>query len=150
LTKHDSVIFRDNDFEIFIKPLPNEVGYFEFEMNALNTGWDLYLTKPYREGGKADNSWEIEGLKTAVTVQGTLNKSDDTDTSWTVEVAYPWKGFLSRQQVPQPKVGTEWRIDFSRVEWLKKPEENWVWSPQGVINMHVPDRWGYLEFHGKK
>jgi hypothetical protein len=52
--------------------------------------------------------------------------------------------------VPQPKIGTEWRIDFSRVEWLKKPEENWVWSPQGVINMHVPDRWGYLEFKGKK
>jgi hypothetical protein len=26
------------------------------------------------------------------------------------------------------------------------PERNWVWSPQGVINMHYPERWGYLQF----
>ena len=26
------------------------------------------------------------------------------------------------------------------------PEFNWVWSPQGVINMHVPERWGYVFF----
>jgi len=26
------------------------------------------------------------------------------------------------------------------------PEFNWVWSPIGVINMHVPNRWGYLYF----
>jgi hypothetical protein len=43
-----------------------------------------------------------------------------------------------------------WRINFSRVEW--KPgnpvEDNWVWSPQNVINMHVPARWGYLHFAG--
>jgi len=152
LTKHDSVIFRDNDFEVFVKPLASETGYFEFEMNALNTGWDLYLNKPYRDHGKADNGWDIEGLKTAVAVQGTLNKSDDTDQGWTLEIAYPWRAFDTRQTVPQPVIGTEWRINFSRVEWTagKPHEDNWVWSPQGLIDMHVPDRWGYLEFRGKK
>jgi hypothetical protein len=152
LTKRDSVIFHDNDFEVFVKPLPTEDGYFEFEMNALNTQWDLYLNKAYRQGGKADNSWDSAGLKTAVKVQGTLNKSDDKDQGWTLEIAYPWKGFDTRQPVPQPVAGTEWRINFSRVEWTtgKPHEDNWVWSQQGVINMHVPDRWGYLEFRGKK
>ena len=29
------------------------------------------------------------------------------------------------------------------------PEHNWVWSPQGVINMHYPERWGYLQFSRK-
>jgi len=24
-----------------------------------------------------------------------------------------------------------------------------VWSPQGVVNMHVPDRWGYVRFSGE-
>jgi len=148
LTKHDSVIFHDNDFEMFLKPLASEEGYFEFEMNALNTGWDLYLNKPYRYGGKADNSWEMEGLKTAVDVQGTLNNPDDKDKGWTVEIAIPWTAFASRQAVPKPVKGTEWRIDFSRVEWKagQKNEDNWVWSPQGVVNMHVPERWGYLRF----
>jgi cellulose/xylan binding protein with CBM9 domain len=148
LRQHDSVIFHDNDFEVFIKPLPQTESYYEFEMNAFNTGWDLFLNKPYNENGKADNSWDIAGLKTAVAIQGTINQPNDTDQGWTLEIAYPLNAFDSRQTVPQPKPGTVWRINFSRVEW--KPgnpkEDNWVWSPQGVINMHVPDRWGYLHF----
>ena len=71
--------------------------YYEFEMNALNTGWDLFLNKPYKQHGKADNSWEIPGLKTAVAVQGTLNHSNDNDHGWTIEIAYPWNAFNSRQ-----------------------------------------------------
>jgi hypothetical protein len=148
LTQHDSVIFRDNDFEVFVKPLPDTASYYEFEINALNTGWDLFLDKPYNRGGKADNSWNIEGLKTAVAVQGTLNQSGDTDKEWTVEIAYPLAAFQSRQVVPPPQPGTTWRINFSRVEWTpgNPREDNWVWSPQGVINMHVPEHWGYLNF----
>ena len=148
LTKHDSVIFHDNDFEVFLKPLPETSSYYEFEINALNTGWDLYLDKPYKQGGKADNSWDIAGLKTAVTVQGTLNDPSDKDKGWTVEMAYPLKAFANRQEVPMPHAGTEWRANFSRVEWKvgQAKEDNWVWSPQGVVNMHVPDRWGFLRF----
>jgi hypothetical protein len=29
---------------------------------------------------------------------------------------------------------------------VRQPEENWVWSPQDVIDMHRPERWGYLQF----
>ncbi len=148
LTEHDSVIFHDNDFEVFLKPLPSTPSYYEFEMNALNTGWDLYLDKPYKLGGKADNSWDIKGLRTAVAVEGTLNHSSDTDHGWTLEIAYPLDAFESRQHVPHPQDGSEWRINFSRVEWKagQGREDNWVWSPQGLIDMHVPEHWGYLRF----
>jgi len=148
LLQHDSVIFHDNDFEVFIKPLPATESYYEFEINALNTSWDLFLNKPYNQGGKADNSWDIAGLKTAVAVQGTLNNPSDTDQGWTLEIAWPLDAFNSRQTVPPPQPGTTWRINFSRVEWKpgQKKEDNWVWSPQGVVNMHVPERWGYLRF----
>jgi hypothetical protein len=152
LTKHDSVIFHDNDFEVFLKPPGEAPGYFEFEINALNTGWDLYLNKPYREGGKADNSWDIPGLKTAIAIQGTLNDASDKDRGWTVEMAFPWSAFASRLPVTRPQIGSEWRVNFSRVEWKagQPKEDNWVWSPQGLINMHVPERWGYLHFRGKR
>lgn len=150
LTEHDSVIFKDNDFEVFLKPLPETDSYYEYEINALNTGWDLFLPKPYSAGGKADNSWHIEGLKTAIDVQGTLNRPERKDRGWTVEIAFPLTAFASRQAVPPPAPGTTWRINFSRVQWTagKPAEDNWVWSPQGVINMHVPERWGYLHFSG--
>ena len=161
LTAHDSVIFHDNDFEVFLNPSGDGRNYFEFEINALNTSWDLFLPKPYREGGKADNSWEIPGLQTGIAIQGTLNNPGDVDRGWTVELAFPWDAFASRAPVRRPAPGEEWRVNFSRVEWRTEirdgryvkvqglKEDNWVWSPQGVVNMHVPDRWGYVRFSGE-
>jgi hypothetical protein len=154
LTQHDSPIYRqDNNFEVFLKPPPSNpvdapTGYFEFEINALNTSWDLYMNKPYNKGGKADSSWEIPSLKTAIAVHGTLNKSTGKDHGWTVEMAFPWTAFSSRLPVATPKTGDEWRLNFSRVEWKagQPKEDNWVWTPQGAINMHVPEKWGYLRF----
>ena len=160
LTEHDSVIFKDNDFEFFVKP-PAQVdgqpapGYFEFEINARNTSWDLYLNRPYNQGGKADDNWNIPGLKTAVALKGTFNNAADKDHGWTVEIAIPWSAYTSRLPVAPPRVGDQWRFNFSRVEWLQghqqpgEHEANWVWSPQGVINMHVPEKWGYLNFRNK-
>ena len=159
LTVHDSVIFHDNDFEVFIDPDGDTLNYYEFEMNALNTGWDLLLDKPYRFGGKANNAWEIAGLKTAVHVDGTLNDASDIDKGWTLEIAFPWKalGEYAHQAAP-PLAGDTWRVNFSRVEWQFElverkyrvvpgtKEDNWVWSPQGVINMHVPEQWGKVHF----
>ncbi len=159
LTEHDSVIFRDNDFEVFIDPDGDNHDYFEFEINALNTGWDLFLPRPYKDGGKADNSWEIPGLLTAVHVDGTLNNPADTDRGWSVEMAFPWKAFeRSAGAALPPRNGDRWRVNFSRVQWRlqvtggryeKLPglrEDNWVWSPQYAINMHRPETWGYVEF----
>lgn len=156
---HDSVIFHQHDFEAFFDPDGDTLHYFEFEMNVLNTTWDLYLPKPYRFGGKADNGWEMPGAKTAVRAEGTINEPSDRDKGWTVEMAFPWTAFNRgpRPALP-PRPGESWRVNFSRVEWQllvkdgryeKKPgtkEDNWVWSPQGVVNMHVPEKWGVVRF----
>jgi hypothetical protein len=89
LTKHDSVIFQDNDFEVFLDPNGDNHLYGELELNARNTTWDLLLTKPYKDGGRAVTAWEILGLKTAVHIDGTLNDPRDKDTGWTVEINGP-------------------------------------------------------------
>jgi transglutaminase-like putative cysteine protease len=159
LTHHDSVIFRDPDFEVFLDPQGETQPYYEFEMNALNTTWDLLLNKPYLDGGQPHNEWEIPGAKTAVQIHGTLNDPADTDHGWTVEMAFPWKVLAehARHSGP-PAEGEQWRINFSRVEWQTihtngtyqkvpdLPEDNWVWSPQGVVDMHRPEMWGVLQF----
>ncbi len=163
LNEHDSVIFQDHDFEVFLDPDGDNQNYCELELNALNTTWDLLLTKPYRDGGRAINGWEIAGLKTAVHLDGTLNDPSDKDGGWTVEIAWPLKSLKELTSVPvPPRDGDQWRIDFSRVEWdvdvvdgkyrkIKgKPENNWVWSPPGVIDMHRPERWGYVQFSTAK
>lgn len=159
VTRHDAVIFQDNDFELFIDPDGDNHEYYELEVNALNTTWDLLLDKPYKDGGKADNSWEFEGMKTAVHVDGTLNDPSDVDRGWSVEIAIPWAALAKHAHRPTPPAdGDQWRMDFSRVEWQtqiaegryrKRPhvaENNWVWSPPGIIDMHRPERWGYIQF----
>ena len=159
ITQHDAVIFQDPDFEVFIDPNGDSHEYYEFEMNALNTGWDLFLPKPYKDGGPALNEWEIPGLKTAVHVRGTLNDPSDVDEAWTVEIAIPWKVLGEHAHRPSPpQPGDQWRVGFSRVQWQTEitdgkyvkipgvPENNWIWSPQGVVDMHRPERWGYVQF----
>jgi hypothetical protein len=164
LTHHDEIIFRDNDFEVFIDPNNTTHQYFELEFNAFNTVFDLFLNKPYREGGNAMINWDAEGLRSAVKVLGTINNPADKDKGWTIEIAIPFRAISLGNEVRVPTDGTLWRINFSRVEWDTKavdgkyvkltdgkgrslPEHNWVWSPQGVINMHFPERWGYLQFN---
>ena len=165
ITKRDEVIYYNNDFEVFINPNDDVFSYGEIEINALGTEWDLFLNRPYRLKGKADSSWDINGLKSAVDMSGTLNDPNDLDDYWTVEIAIPLKEIekLNTSRKDEKVIsGDVWRINFSRVNWdfeinngvysRKKengkylPEYNWVWSPQGIINMHVPENWGYLVF----
>ncbi len=158
LTERDAVIFYDNDFEVFIDPDGDSHNYYELEVNTLGTEWDLLLLKPYRDMSRvAVDSWDIAGLKTAVHLDGTINNPHDEDKGWSIEIAIPWKVLEECALSNHPKDGEQWRVNFSRVQWTldvidgqyKKrdvPEHNWVWSPQGLIAMHYPEMWGYVQF----
>lgn len=198
LRTRDSVIFHDNDFEVFLDPDGDGLNYGELEINALNTIWDLRLPRPYNVGGQADDGWSLQGLRSAVWVDGSLNDPRSPDAGWTVELEIPWSGLQSLHDTNQPvrravrdgsKVrgyevlaaeaeqvdganaspiaalqipveGDVWRMNFSRVQWpvetdgkrYQAPagarEDNWVWSPQGVVDMHRPATWGRVTFAG--
>lgn len=169
-TEHDQIVFHENDFEIFIDPVGDAREYYEIEVNVLGTIFDLYLYTAYRDGGPAEHGWDCEGLRTAITVDGTVNDPTDRDSGWVLEWAIPFASLVP----PRQRVGSEgperarggvaprpwetWRINFSRVQWelevengayVKRPdtpEDNWTWSPQWEINMHVPQHWGYVRF----
>ena len=168
LRQRDTIIFYNNDFEVFVDPDSDTFNYYELEINALNTAWDLFLSKPYRENDMVVlNDWNISGLKSAVKINGTLNNPNDTDEGWVLEMAIPWAAYKTSffdQNVPADKF---WRVNFSRVNWQHEikngsyerkkdangkflPEYNWVWSPMGVIDMHEPEKWGYVYFSSKE
>lgn len=146
LSQRDTIIYHDNDFEVFIDPDGDAQNYFEFENNAKGVIFDLLLDKPYRSGGSFFVPWNCEGLKLAVSHDGTLNKPTDKDRAWYVEIAIPFEAL--RRDFTDPRSIKTWRINFSRVQWLVpgQPEENWVWSPTGKVDMHMPERWGFLHF----
>jgi hypothetical protein len=165
LTERDSVIFQDNDFEVFIDPDGDTHEYYELEINAKGTVWDLFLVRPYRDGGPPLHGWDIKGLQSAVSVDGTINDASDRDRGWTVELALPWSALAEAAPGRRgPRPNEYWRVNFSRVEWdtvvvagrygkvidpgtgRPRPEHNWVWSEQGAIDMHRPERWGIVQF----
>jgi hypothetical protein len=184
-TQHDSIIFQDNDYEVFISPDGSNHYYKEYEMNARGAWWDLCLNKPYTNGGYENSSrvfrgsgWDDPGLKTAAKIHGcTLNDpSSGPCTGWSVEIAFPLAAIsLNNSNSLPPRPGTYWRINFSRVEWkvhtegnayvlgakkgdcactwpcyphgcTKNPGDNWLWAPLGIVDVHQPERWGYLQF----
>ena len=162
IKQQDAIIYHDNDFEVFLKPKPNSPLYYEIEINALNTIMDLMMPKPYRFGGQAIMHWDTKNIQSAIHVEGTLNNATDTDKYWAVEMAIPFSSIGNFGGSPTPKVNSYWHINFSRVQWqhevsnnnyLRKkvdgkmlPEDNWVWSPIGLINMHFPEKWGFVQF----
>jgi len=163
LKKHDDIIYRDHDFEVFIDPMGDGEQYFEIEINVLGTIMDLFMNKPYKKGGTFDMEWNTTGIQSKVIANGTINDNSDIDSGWTVEMAIPFTAISRNNRIASPSTTNPWRINFSRVQWTleqdgksyrkklnqnNKPisEHNWVWNPTGVIDMHVPVKWGYLLF----
>jgi len=165
LRKRDSVIYFDDDFEVFLDADDDTHDYAEIEINVFGTVWDLFITEPYRErGARALHTWDIPGLKTAVETRGTVNDPSDVDDGWSVEIAIPWSVLQeSAGAACPPNSGDRWRVNFSRVDWPLQvngggyekrrgsdgkdlPESNWVWSPQRQIAMHEPELWGFVVF----
>jgi hypothetical protein len=166
LTRRDDIVYHDHDFEIFLDPDGDHHLYCELEINTLNTVWDLLLVRPYRDGGPALHGWDIAGLRTAVALEGTLNEPWDTDGGWSLEIAVAWAALAAcaRGAAPPTDGRRLWHVNFSRVEWRLEerdgryvklrdrdtgevlPEDNWVWSPQGLVAMHYPEMWGLVWF----
>jgi len=178
----DSVIYYDNDFEVFLDPSSSGHNYMELEMNAGNTQWDLLLTQPYRDGGRSVTGWDLKGVETAVFIDGVLNDPAAENRFWSAEIRIPFRSVLetwSREDNPPelercypcrtaPQAGEFWRMNFSRVQWRADaapdgwhkrpgpdgrplPEDNWVWAPTGLVDIHCPEFWGFVFFtqHGE-
>jgi hypothetical protein len=163
MTEHDQIIWHEKNFEVFVDPDGDEELYFEYEINALGTVFDLVLVRTYIAGGPALHEWDWKGARFGIQVDGTLNDPSDIDRGWTVELALPWTpmapGLGEGGRIP-PQPGDTWRINFSRVMWehdvvdgryvrRDPPEDNWTWSPQGLINMHLPRFWGFVTFQDR-
>lgn len=168
-TRHDASLFQEKAFEFFIDPSGDTHNYLEYEINALGTEWDLFLSKPYRDAPMITLSdWEFLGMKSAVFLDGTINDPRDTDRSWSVEVFIPWRSIyqIAPRRQNKPAEGEQMRINFQRVEWplevrggeyVKVPmpgEERlrshfWLWSPCEQGTSHAPEYWGYVQFTDK-
>ena len=181
-TNQNDPIYYDNDVEFFIA---GRDAYYEFEINAFNTCYEVFFIweEAYEKGGFSKASefqrdklipfngvdfkthprggrlgqfnWLYPEKKTAVHIDGTVNKDDDRDRGWTVELAFPWKGLewlakAESRSLP-PREGDVWRMDFSRFNTYKeappaKDSGGWVWTRHGIWDSHIPECFAKVRF----
>ena len=190
-TERDSIVFMDNDIELFI-----DGGdlYYELEINALNTvyevlfAWkdkfaeskllqnptfDLRGAQVYSFGGDYDRQGEhfwkgthprgvrwafrdfdLEGLKTAVALEGTLNDNSDVDKGWSAEISIPWSSLeiLANGRAIPPKDGDIWSLFLGRFQKIfmsgreEQPHPASSLTHHGVYDTHLPEKWSSIKF----
>lgn len=184
LTQRDALIWSENDVELFIAGKDayyefeiNALGtiyeaFFVWEEAYESGGFaarpefarDATGAKPWNGVGFTTHprgprlaffSWDMPGIRSAVSVDGTLNDNVDRDRGWTVEIAIPWQSlhWLAKAdgRALPPKDGDTWRMDFSRFNTYREapPAEDsggWAWSAHGVWDSHVPELFPYIHF----
>jgi hypothetical protein len=149
IKEHNGKLWNEDVFELFFKPSTDNLRYYEFQVNPLNTNLELMF--PSRGAGGYDRfaAKSRLGMETAVRLKGTLNKWDDKDTEWTVEGRIPWTAFKNAGGRPQP--GTKWRFALCRYDYsatLDRPELSSS-APLTKSDFHRYEDYGELLFVGR-
>lgn len=146
-TARDSKFWEEEVVEFFVTR--GELArYYELQWNPLGGIFDALISnrldaQGVSRGIAGDWSYTARGMRSAVKVRGTVQKSDDRDESWQVEVTIPFADLGGA--APQP--GDVWRGNFYRYNRdAAHPAELQSWSPVFLNGFHQPSRFGFLEF----
>jgi hypothetical protein len=143
VTERDGPTYLDDVVELFVNPKPSqEHTYIGLEMNVRAVLYD-YLDSA---GRYVFRRFNLQGVKLATWIDGTLNESGDRDRGWSLEVAIPWANFEELSKRPEP--GTVWKANLNRWDGTAPARRLSMWSDPLVArpNPHVPSRFGELVF----
>jgi hypothetical protein len=164
LEGRDAKLWTQEAVEVMIDADGNSKTYIELQVAPNGNIFDTYLPSPRKYEDTLDPKrkpydWNSK-LKAAVKVDGTLNKRDDQDKGWTVEMALPLADVNGLDKpgvkVP-PAVGDVWRMNMFRLDLPKdkesgkdKPQLAAAWSAPEVNDFHKLDRFGEIVFGDEK
>jgi hypothetical protein len=149
LTKADDKLWTQEAVEMFIDADGDGKTYVELQTNPKGAIFDSYLPA-YRQN---QNDWQ-SGMKVGVKVDGTVDNRNDVDKGWVAEMMIPLEAAKGKEKemknVP-PKVGTEWRVNFFRLDMpAGRPQQGTAWAPPLVGDFHALDKFGVLVFGDDK
>ena len=159
LAERDSKLWTQEMDEVMIDANGDGKGYIELQVAPNGTIFDTYLPtyRKYEDSldpKRKPYDWNSK-LKAAVKVDGTLNKRDDKDKGWTVEMALPLadvNGLDKNGVKVPPALGDKWRLNMFRMDYPKdaKSQTALGWSPPLVGDFHKLDRFGEIVFVDEK
>jgi hypothetical protein len=146
-TQRDDPTYRDDAVEIFINARPSQtVAYIGLEMNARGVLYD-YLNTDLGGGSRVlFKRLNLDDVKVAASLDGTLNERGDKDRGWSLEASIPLANFLEMSRRPQP--GTVWTFNLNRWDGVEPNRRMSIWSDsmQPRPDPHVPQRFGEMRF----
>ena len=159
LTKRDDKLWTQEADELMIDADGDGKTYVELQVAPNGNVFDTYLPSYRKYEDSLDPklkpySWNSK-MVAKVSVDGTLNKREDKDKVWTVEMAIPLedvKGLdkASAVKIP-PAVGDKWRINMFRMDTPQgKSQQASGWSPPMAGDFHALDKFGDLVFGDEK
>lgn len=158
LTARDDKLWTQEAVELMIDANGDGKGYIELQVAPNGTIFDTYLPtyRKYEDSldpKRKPYSWSSK-VKAVAKVDGTLNKRDDEDKGWKVELALPLADVNGLEKpglkVP-PSVGDVWRLNLYRMDAPKdKGQVAIAWSAPMVGDFHKLDRFGEIVFGDEK
>jgi hypothetical protein len=147
----DPHLWTKDTVEIMIDPDGDgdNKDYYEIQINPQNLVFDSRFdtyNQPKKEpdGPFGHQDWSAK-LKSAVVLDGTLDKADDVDKGYVVEAMIPWKSLDKAKKVP-PEPGQTFRMNLYAME----NNGGVAWSPiLGQGNFHRASRFGKVLFATK-
>jgi hypothetical protein len=144
--EHDAWLWESDAVELFFKPTEDNPIYYEFEIAPNNAVFDARMVNTGSGGFKRWASWDCD-LRTAVTVDGTLDNWQDRDTGYCVEMAIPLD-CIKETIGDRPLAGQRWKFAAVRVDYsvtLELEERSATANvPDG--NLHLKSGYSTLVF----
>lgn len=143
-SKRDEHLWKEEAIEVFIDADSQPENYVEIEVSPKNVLFDSYIVDPQNIDLITTPKFDLNGIRTAVSVGGSLENRMDKDEKWTVEMAIPFKELIKDFQ-PSQLANATWKINFYRINQDNSPLKFMAWSPtQG--SFHQPKKFGTITF----
>lgn len=153
--ERDANLWEEEVLEMFVDPNGDAKNYLELQINPKGTVFDANFETRKGTGDGSDREqidrakkFDLEGLESAVDVDGTLNDESDEDKQWTVELKVPL------ESIPEVDGDTSfdepWAVNlyrFDRPADGEKAAYGWSTDLQGE-DFHNVDQFGRFEFAG--
>ncbi|KAL4238204.1 hypothetical protein ACF0H5_002916 [Mactra antiquata] len=169
ITEDETAVWTQNAFEVFVVPDGSLHNYKELQINVMNVTWDLMLKKAYMDfvipcnktEAAYDSSWDSDMTKATFT-DGIVNNINSTGTFWSAEWSFSFEKLANHTKrlanKSKPDENEAWFFIFARPEYQYKivngeyvinesvPAEWWSWQPTYAVNLHLPSRFGLVQF----
>lgn len=150
IDKRDGALWTQEAVRIMVDADNDKSSFIDIQVSPKGTIADTY----YADVKEGQTAWK-SGVKAEVVVHGTLNKRDDKDKGWIVEMAIPMKSIMGtakdgKVNIP-PREGDEWSANLFRIDFPKgESRTGLAWKPLGREGFLVPEKFGTLVFGDKE